>query len=149
MKIEVEVLGCTDICFGCKRVIGKDEKVYMISELLEVRGAIQLCDDCISELSFKGIKLTNINLTGITVLEQIDKVREEEKEFAVAIELADKENAIEEFFDCIQSKLGLLEKVFSMSADEAMKEYPKHLEKIKNRPRSKLKNNNNYDNAED
>lgn len=83
----------------------------------------------------EGIKLINIDLTGITVLEQLLKVREEEKEFLVAIESADQTNAIEELFDTVQSKLGLLEKIFGTTASEVMKEYPKHLEKLKNRPR--------------
>lgn len=81
------------------------------------------------------IELKNIDLTGISTLEQIDKVKEEDTEFMVAIELADKPNAIEEFFDKIQSSLGALEKVFEITAEEVMKEYPKHLEKLKNRPR--------------
>ncbi|NMF04551.1 hypothetical protein ACUH7Y_09520 [Clostridium beijerinckii] len=83
----------------------------------------------------EGIKLKNIDLTGISTLEQIDKVKEEDTEFMVAIELADKPNAIEEFFDKIQSSLGVLEKVFGITAEEVMKEYPKHLEKLKDRPR--------------
>lgn len=83
----------------------------------------------------EGIKLVNINLTGITVMKQLQKVVEEEKEFMVAIEMADQENAIEEFWDNVQAKLGLLEKLFGITADKVMEKYPKHLEKIKNRPR--------------
>ena len=90
---------------------------------------------CILGLKQEGIKLQNINLTAISVIEQINKVKEEEMEFMVAIELENKENAIEEFFDTIQSKLGLLEKVFGIKADEVTEQYPKHLEKLKNRPR--------------
>lgn len=84
-----------------------------------------------------GIKLVNIDLTGVTILEELLKVREEEKEFTAAIELADQENAIEEFWDNVQSKLGLLEKIFGITADDVMKGYGKHLEKIKDRPRQK------------
>lgn len=84
-----------------------------------------------------GIILKNIDLTGVSVLEQLLKVKEEEKEFIIAIESADKRNSIEEFYDTIQSKLGLLEKIFEITAEEVMKEYPKHLEKIKSRPRNK------------
>lgn len=83
------------------------------------------------------VRFKNINLTGITVMEEFQKVKEEEMEFMVAIEIADKENAIEEFYDTIQSKLGLLYKIFGVTAEEVMKYYPYHLEKIKNRPRPK------------
>lgn len=81
------------------------------------------------------IQLKNIDLTGVRTLEQINKVLEEEIEFMVAIELADRENAIEEFWDTVQVKLGLMDKVFGIKADEVMKGYDKHLEKIKDRPR--------------
>jgi phosphoribosyl-ATP pyrophosphohydrolase len=87
------------------------------------------------EITKSTIELKNIDLSGISVLVQLDKVKEEEKEFMVAIELADKENAIEEFWDNMQSKLGLLDKIFGVKAYEVMDEYKKHLEKIKNRPR--------------
>lgn len=83
----------------------------------------------------EAIKLVNIDLTGISVIKQINKVKEEDTEFMIAIETGDKEEAIKEYFDKIQAPLGLLEKVFGISADEVMKEYPKHLEKLKNRPR--------------
>lgn len=86
-----------------------------------------------------GIELKNIDLSGISVLEQLMKVKEEEMEFMVAIESADKENAIEELFDTIQSKLGLLDKIFGITTQEVMDQYPKHLEKIKLRPREKGK----------
>lgn len=82
-----------------------------------------------------GIHLVNIDLTGIKTMQQLDKVKEEEKEFMVAIELADRENAIEEFWDNVQAKLGLMHKVFGIAADEVMEGYDKHLEKIKHRPR--------------
>lgn len=92
---------------------------------------------CILGLKEEGIILKNIDLTGISIMEQLNKVKEEDKEFMIAIELQDKENAIEELFDKVQSSLGLLEKVFGISADDVMKEYPKHLEKLKSRPRQK------------
>lgn len=91
------------------------------------------------EFKQEGIKLKNIDLTGINVIEQLNKVKEEEMEFMVAIESADLESAIDEFYDTIQSKLGLLEKIFGITAKEVMEQYPKHLEKLKNRPRSKDK----------
>lgn len=92
---------------------------------------------CIASLKQEGIILRNIDLTGISILEQIDKVKEEEKEFMIAIETGDKENAIEELFDDVQSKLGLLEKRFGIKADEVMRAYDKHILKIQDRPRKK------------
>ena len=92
---------------------------------------------CILGLKQEGLILKNIDLTGISIIEQINKVKEEETEFMIAIELGNKENAIEEFFDDMQVKLGLLEKVFGIKADKVMGKYDKHLEKIKFRPRNK------------
>ena len=91
----------------------------------------------------KGIVLKNIDLTGISRAEQFDKTKEEQYEFNDAIlnymDNATKENrkhAIEEYFDVMQSALGILQK-FGISAEDVMKEYPKHLEKLKSRPRKK------------
>jgi phosphoribosyl-ATP pyrophosphohydrolase len=93
----------------------------------------------------EGIKLKNIDLTGISKVEQKNKIREELKEFEEAIcehivyaTDVTKSHAIEEYFDLIQSALGQLEKE-GISAEEVMKEYPKHLEKLKSRPRYKEK----------
>jgi ribosome-interacting GTPase 1 len=85
------------------------------------------------------IELRNIDLSEVNTLEQIAKVVEEEKEFIKAIIALDKENAIEEFYDNIQAKIGLLEKIFKISANEISEQYYKHLEKIKNRPRKEVK----------
>lgn len=138
MVVNARVLGWADKCCGCGKDIQATEKVYIISDLLGVNGSIHLCNECINktvEEQPKGIILKNIDLTGITVLEQLQKVKEEEAEFMVAIELADEENAIEELFDNMQVKLGLIEKIFKIKAEEVMARYPKHLEKLKNRPR--------------
>jgi phosphoribosyl-ATP pyrophosphohydrolase len=82
----------------------------------------------------EGIKLQNIDLSKATLIEQMAKVHEEDKEFVEAIIKADTDNAIEEFWDLIQSRLGLLEKL-GTTAQKVMDQYPKHLEKLKNRPR--------------
>ena len=105
--------------------------------IVKMHGLIEIIDldTNLNHINPIVIELRNIDLTGISILDQIYKVKEEEMEFMIAIELAEKENAIEEFFDDIQSKLGLLEKLFGIKADEVMERYPKHLEKIKNRPR--------------
>lgn len=82
------------------------------------------------------VELKNIDLSKVTDLEQYKKCVEEEIEFLEAVtEEKNKEHAIEEFWDVVQSKLGLLQKTMNISASEVMKGYNKHLEKIKNRPR--------------
>lgn len=82
------------------------------------------------------IELKNIDLSKVTRSEQFQKVLEEENEFCEAFFNLDRTNMIEEFFDSIQAKLGLLHKV-GISAEEVMEGYSKHLVKIKNRPRGK------------
>jgi phosphoribosyl-ATP pyrophosphohydrolase len=96
---------------------------------------------CILGLKQEGIELKNIDLTGWNGLKQCEKIGEEIKEFyeATAEYLHNntqesKDHAIEEYFDTLQSCLGLLA-IAGISAEEVMKEYPKHLEKIKHRPR--------------
>ena len=80
------------------------------------------------------IKLKNIKLEGITLTDQVRKIGEEHCEFITAVMKNDTDNAVEEFFDLMQAGLGALDKM-GMNAEYVMKQYPKHLEKIKNRPR--------------
>ncbi|MBE6050633.1 MAG: hypothetical protein E7214_08260 [Clostridium sp.] len=80
------------------------------------------------------IKFENIDLSQVSNEDQIKKVLEEENEFWTAYRNKDKENLIEEFFDTLQAKLGLMHKA-GITAEEVMEGYSKHLEKIKNRPR--------------
>ena len=83
------------------------------------------------------IELKNIGIEKVTVMQQVDKAQEEEQEFWEAYsDGEDRNHIIEEFYDCMQSKLGLLYKA-GITAEEVMQAYPKHLEKIKNRPRKK------------
>lgn len=82
------------------------------------------------------IKLKNIKLDGITLTDQVRKVGEEHCEFITAVMKNDIDNAVEEFFDLLQAGLGALDKM-GMDAEYVMEQYPKHLEKIKNRPRDK------------
>lgn len=102
---------------------------------------------CILGLKQEDIQLKNINLEGITLTEQYKKIEEEEKEFSDSLlsmkydneketYYLDIDHVIEEFYDTIQAKLGLLN-MFGISADEVMKHYLKHLEKLENRPRTK------------
>ena len=85
------------------------------------------------------IELKNIDLRKVSIREQYKKAAEEEDEYWEALNgfirgIDTKEHVIEEFFDWIQAELGILEKR-GITADEVMEYYPKHLEKIKNRPR--------------
>ena len=81
----------------------------------------------------------------MSLLEEVKKVKEEDREFLEAvIEIYDsnsledlknkQDHAIEELWDKMQSSLGLLEKA-GISAEMVMSKYYKHEEKIKNRPR--------------
>lgn len=83
------------------------------------------------------IELKNINLDGISISEQIKKIDEEEQEQLFAIVNGDKENIKEEFWDVVQSWLGFLKIRCGITAEELMDYYPKHLEKIRFRPRQK------------
>ncbi|WP_346884343.1 hypothetical protein [Clostridium sp. UBA4395] len=87
------------------------------------------------------IGFKNINLEGVTLMQQVDKVYEEVDEFEKAVLKHDATNAIEEYFDVLQSGLGALQKM-GLDADYVMSQYDKHLEKIKDRPRVKGVNKN-------
>lgn len=84
----------------------------------------------------RGVELKNINLEGITQGEQIQKIYEEVDEFVQAVIKGDITNAVEEYFDVLQSCLGALQKM-GLSAEYVMSQYGKHLSKIKDRPRVK------------
>lgn len=87
------------------------------------------------------IGFKNIGLEGVTQQEQINKFYEEVDEFVQAVIKGDVTNAIEEYFDVLQSGLGALHKM-GLDADHVMSQYDKHLEKIKDRPRVKGVNKN-------
>ena len=85
------------------------------------------------------IELKNIDLRKVSFQEQYEKTVEETNELTDAlngfyIEEDVKEHVIEEFWDVVQAYLGELD-MYGISAKEVMAGYPKHLEKIKNRPR--------------
>lgn len=85
------------------------------------------------------IKLVNIDLSKVDKVTQVLKAKEERKELHSALadytcKVDTKEHVIEEYWDLMQSYLGVLQKV-GISAEEVMEHYPKHLEKMKNRPR--------------
>ncbi|WP_297418573.1 DUF3850 domain-containing protein [Clostridium sp.] len=77
------------------------------------------------------VELKNIGISETTLMNQLRKVEEENDEFETAIIKNDINNAIEEFWDKVQSSLGALEKI-GIKADIVIEDYSKHLEKIKN-----------------
>lgn len=84
----------------------------------------------------KGIELCNIDLSKVSLHEQWNKVSEEDAEFYVAMQNSDRNNQLEEFWDTVQARLGILQKL-GVDAKIVMKYYPEHLKKLENRPRTK------------
>ena len=89
-----------------------------------------------------GIVLKNIDLSNISASDELIKLNEERDEFEKAIyeylvnpTEENRNNVIEEYFDEVQSALGYMEKTTGITADEAMRRYYLHEEKIKKRPR--------------
>lgn len=98
------------------------------------------------------IKLKNIDLSGVSLKAQYKKVFEEQHELerelfkledenfmqsltsVPRIACSYKQKVISEFWDIVQAWLEVLAKD-NITADEVMAGYPKHLEKIKHRPR--------------
>jgi len=117
------------------------EEGYCILGLKEPFGIMGNCSRC--ESFPTGIILKNIDLTGISVREQEEKIREERQEFRESLleyrnnkNKETKAHVIEEWWDRNQSELGLLEKS-GISAAEVMAAYPLHEKKLLNRPRKK------------
>lgn len=81
-------------------------------------------------------QLVNINLNNVTKEQQLSKIHEEDEEFLQAAKLNDYDNMIEEFWDCVQVRLGYLN-MHGIRAAEVMSGYNKHLRKLKSRPRGK------------
>lgn len=81
----------------------------------------------------KGIELKNIDLSNISMTEQWDKVAEEDIEFEESDDIFE---MISEFWDTVQARLGILQKL-GVDAKIVMKYYPEHLKKLENRPRVK------------
>lgn len=92
------------------------------------------------------ITLRNIDVSDITLEEQIDKLHEERHEFEMAVleALVDRnyehdKHAIEELLDEFQAGLSYLYKTLGITAQEVMDHYYLHEEKLKQRPRKKEK----------
>lgn len=85
------------------------------------------------KLKHNGIELKNIDLSNISMTEQWDKVAEEDIEFEESDDIFE---MISEFWDTVQARLGILQKL-GVDAKIVMKYYPEHLKKLENRPRTK------------
>lgn len=85
----------------------------------------------------RGVFLKNINLTGISVSEQWEKVLEEQSELVQALDTESDENVISEFFDLMQTWLGYIYKKRNITAEEVQEYYHIWIKKLKNRPRDK------------
>ncbi len=97
------------------------------------------------------IQLINIDLSKVTIVEQMSKADEEKKELEDAVLLYttkksnnedkqeienERNHVIEEFWDTVQANLGILDKI-GINAQEVMEGYPEHLVKLEDRPRVK------------
>lgn len=83
----------------------------------------------------KGIKLKNIDLSGISIEKQMCKVIEEDIEFLRALNSKNKKGIVEEIWDTFQVRIGLAYIKCGVTAKEIMEGYPIHLEKLPYRPR--------------
>lgn len=82
----------------------------------------------------KKIRFKSLDLSKYTFEEQMEKVKEEDLEFLIAIATERDDQVIEEFWDKFQSSQGLCEKR-GISLWRIATGYSKHLEKMKGRPR--------------
>lgn len=94
------------------------------------------------------IELKDIDLTGISASTELSKMNEENREFEEAVfeglcnrSYETDKHVIEEFWDKVQSSLSYLTVTLGITAEEVMEHYPLHLEKIKDRPRKGVKEN--------
>jgi hypothetical protein len=87
------------------------------------------------------IQLKNIDLSGISIDEEVAKLHEELKEFMSVIDNKDLDSsfnhAAEELFDILQVGLGLIQLKYKKDAEDVMRLYQYHLIKLGNRPREK------------
>jgi phosphoribosyl-ATP pyrophosphohydrolase len=67
-----------------------------------------------------------------TIGTQVEKIYEEVNEFVEAIKLEDDENLIEEFWDVVQSMMGVID-LRGLSKEELMQGLEKHYEKLEGR----------------
>ena len=124
-------------CVYCKYYNGDCNLDYLINALFKWDKTIP---------KEPSITLKNIDLSEVTLEQQINKVIEERTELFDALnkfkeDEETKEHVIEELYDNIQALLRLVQK-FGINAEEVMAEYPKHLQKMEsrgNKPRKERK----------
>lgn len=92
----------------------------------------------------KAITLKNIDVSEISLEDQMQKLYEERHEFEMAVLEAlvnrtpeNDAHAIEELLDEFQVCLGYIQKTLGITAQEVMDHYYLHEEKLKLRPRKK------------
>ena len=134
--IEIMKSGCSATCCereGCIYYNGDCNLDYLIDVLFRFDKVIK---------KEKSITLKNIDLSEVTLEQQINKVIEERTELFDALNKfkedgETKEHVIEELYDNIQALLGLVQK-FGINAEEVMEGYQKYLLKLEargNKPR--------------
>lgn len=81
------------------------------------------------------ITLKNIDLSSVTVEDQIKKVEEEDREFLEAVFSGSKDHVLEELCDKFQAAIGLAEKTHGITAAQIMEYWSVHMDKLNHRPR--------------
>lgn len=75
------------------------------------------------------LKFIELNTNGLT---QVRKIGEEVEEFVAAIVKKDNENLIEEFWDVVQSMMGVID-LKGLTKEDLMNGLEKHYKKLENR----------------
>jgi NTP pyrophosphatase (non-canonical NTP hydrolase) len=130
---------------GRVRVVNKPDEHYIFDKEGFICGTSGVNKEKLKDLIKKvndSIQLKNIDLTGLSLVDELEKRDEEYKEFADAIitYLYDtngitKEHLKEEACDVIQVVLSVL-KILDIEVEEITEYWnTKHLEKLKDRPR--------------
>lgn len=119
-----------------RETIGNYERGDRLPNIEVIVKIVAALDMTLSEFMDENtIKFKNIDLSSISIEDQVKKVEEEDQEFIEAIFSGSKDHALEELCDKFQAALGLAEKVRGITAAEVMEYWPKHMDKLKNRPR--------------
>ena len=120
-------------CEGCKYYNGDSNQDYLIEMLFKWDKEIK---------KEQSITLKNVDTRDKTLINQIEKVIKYGNKFAKSVVtyvlapvyekdiVVCKEDAIEAFWEMVQTGLGVLQKI-DVDADEVMAEYSKYLEKLK------------------
>ena len=102
------------------------------------------CKEALEYYNSSSIQIKNINLSGLTLIDELHKDDEERREFFEALitylhdrKEESKNHLLEETCDRIQVLFSALKTIGIESEELAVYWNSKHLEKIKNRPRDK------------